>query len=389
MLRSNKLLILLLVTAVVIVAAVVSSISRSPTTGISRELLFPELADAINEVAEIAVMSNDGTLTIARRDDAWLIREADDYQADFSKIRQAVINVAELEVIEAKTANPDRYATLGVEDPGTQDSSSRLLTLKNSTGEVLASLIVGKSRMSSAPGDKPGHYARLPDQGQALLVGGELSAGHDVADWIDQALLNIAPERISEITIEHADGSRVELELDNETENLALVNLPEGKEAKAPVVLNRMKHILEKLRIANVMRGDSENLQADRTTTIVKTRDGLVADIISGHINDETWISFSFTYDQDAVQTATDTADSVEKTAGTAATATGEPADENPVADATGEDNAQAGTVGVQAETAELGARTSGWLYLLPDYQLELIARKMDRLSQDKLADEE
>lgn len=332
-------------------------------------MLFPAFRDAVNEADTITLRSGGRTLTIARNADQWLIAEADNYPADLAKIRKLLIEVADLKIIEEKTRNPDRYATLGVQDLNSDQTESAALEIEDAKGGLQVSLIVGKRQMSAAAGGNPGRYVRLAGKEQALLVTGPLDAPTDVASWIVAELLNVDPARVSEARIEHPDGSRVEL---NAADNgdMALMNLPAGTEAKAPTVLNRMKDILQNVRIENVMKGDVAALPAPHTVTTVGTVDGLIARIESGTIQDAAWVSFNFEYNPEKADKAAEA-----KTAETASDATEKDAAalEKPPLD-------------VEKETAELQAKTAGWLFKLPDYQLELLTRTPDKLSQDKVS---
>lgn len=367
---SGKLLLLTVVAVLAVVAGFVSSQRKGAVTAeLERAMLFPAFRDAINEADTITLRSGGRTLTIARNADQWLIAEADNYPADLAKIRKLLIEVADLKIIEEKTRNPDRYATLGVQDLNSDQTESAALEIEDAKGGLQVSLIVGKRQMSAAAGGNPGRYVRLAGKEQALLVTGPLDAPTDVASWIVAELLNVDPARVSEARIEHPDGSRVEL---NAADNgdMALMNLPAGTEAKAPTVLNRMKDILQNVRIENVMKGDVAALPAPHTVTTVGTVDGLIARIESGTIKDAAWVSFNFEYNPEKADKAAEA-----KTAETASDATEKDAAalEKPPLD-------------VEKETAELQAKTAGWLFKLPDYQLELLTRTPDKLSQGKVS---
>jgi hypothetical protein len=218
---------------------------------------------------------------------------------------------------------------------------------------------------------------RLAGKEQALLVTGPLDAPADVASWLVAEVLNIDPARVGKVRIEHPDSGKVEL---NAADNgdMILANLPEGKEAKAPTVLNRMKDVLQNIRIENVMRGDAAALPAPHTVTTIGTVDGLIVRVESGAIKDTTWVSFNFEYDPASAEAA--------QSAKTADAAKGDKAKDAKADDAAVPEKP---TLDVKKEVAELQLKTAGWLFKLPDYQLELLTRTLDKLSQDKVADGE
>lgn len=367
--HTGKLLLLTGFAILALVAAVISSQRNGAVPELERVALFPVFKDAVNEAGTILLRSGGRTLTIARNADQWLIAEADNYPADLAKIRKLLIEVADLKIIEEKTRNPDRYATLGVQDPTPGQTESAALEINDTKGGQQVSLIVGKRQLSGAAGGNPGRYVRLTGGEQALLVTGQLDAPTDVSSWIVAEVLSVDPARVRDVRIEHPDGSRVEL---NATDNgdMALMNLPAGKEAKAPTVLNRMKDILQNVRIENVMKGDAATLPAPHTITTIGTVDGLIARVESGTIKDAAWVSFNFEYNPEKADKAAEA-----KPAETANDATKKDAaaPEKPPLD-------------VEKETAALRTKTAGWLFKLPDYQFELLTRTLDKLSQDKVS---
>jgi hypothetical protein len=375
--RSGKLLFLTGVAVLVLIAAIFSSQRQEAVPELERATLFPAFRYAVNEAGTIALRSGGRTLTIARNADQWLIAEADNYPADLAKIRKLLLEVVDLKVIEEKTSNPERYATLGVQDPTADQTESTALEIKDAKGDQQVSLIVGKRQLSGAAGGNPGRYVRLAGKEQSLLVTGPLDAPADVASWLVAEVLNIDPARVGKVRIEHPDSGKVEL---NAADNgdMILANLPEGKEAKAPTVLNRMKDVLQNIRIENVMRGDAAALPAPHTVTTIGTVDGLIVRVESGAIKDTTWVSFNFEYDPASAEAA--------HAAKTADAAKGDKA-----IDAKEDDAAvpEKSTLDVKKEVAELQLKTAGWLFKLPDYQLELLTRTLDKLSQDKVADGE
>ena len=209
--KSSKLLILALITIAVIIAATMMSRHRAPTTTMEKQLLFPELLKKVNDVSTIELMNQDTSLSLLKHDDLWVIRQADNYPADFGKIRGTVIAVAELMILAEKTSTADRYEQLGVETPSADGADSLLLSLFDDDGKALARLIVGKPRHSKSAKDKPGLYIRLPDAQPALLVEGRLDINADVKDWFKRELFSINAARIKSIQITHAHDSTVDL----------------------------------------------------------------------------------------------------------------------------------------------------------------------------------
>ena len=79
--------------------------------------MFADLKPALGEVSEVRFAKGDGSRTTLRKSaDGWTVVERQ-YPADASRVRELVLNLASLKVVERKTQDPANYAKLGVEAP--------------------------------------------------------------------------------------------------------------------------------------------------------------------------------------------------------------------------------------------------------------------------------
>lgn len=369
--KSHKFILLFVITLITVIAAVILTYRQSPTVNRDKTVLFPEFIDRINDISEITVQNKKDTLTVVNDNGAWKIREADDYPALFNKVKQTAIAVSELKIISEKTSNPGLYSELGVEDPASAEAGSMLLTLKDAGGNSLVSLIVGKNRLSRSASENPGLYVRLPEDKQSLLVEGSLDVSTDVADWIERNLMDIKPERIKHINIMHPDDEDVILDRDNDSGDLVVQNVPEGKQARSDYILNRLEGILEDIRIDNVKAESALVYPDDAVVATVMTSDGLSAEITSAVIDEKNYARFDFNYVEPPQ-------------------ANNPEAEPDEVAGTEGRDEEETGeTHDVGREVADLRALTEGWVYQLPSYKFETFTRKLDDLVEDIPEEEE
>ena len=92
------------------------------------EPLLPGLMEKINEVEVISIEHTGKTLTFLKDSGGdWTLMEVNGYPADKERIRNALIGLAHLEKIEPKTALPEFYSDLQVEDNSSEKSKSYLL----------------------------------------------------------------------------------------------------------------------------------------------------------------------------------------------------------------------------------------------------------------------
>lgn len=360
--KTNKLILLFVITLIVVVVAVVTTHRQSPTTVTQKTALFPDFKTVINKVNKITVKQEKDTLTVVNDGGKWKISEADGYPALFSKVKQTAMAISDMQIISQKTSDPALYSKLGVEDPASANAKSSLLTLSDASGKALVTLIVGKNRFSPAASGSHGLYVRLPDKKQALLVESDLKASAKVADWIDQNLMDISPDRISEIHIAHGGDQDVTYKLDQDRKDLFLQNIPKGKQARTDYVKNRMKGILEDVRVDGVTAAAKIKFPDTAVAATVATTGGMTVDITSADVDDKHYAKFAFHYTapEKPEQKAADSKDGQDKT---------------------GKDTGKA--VDVARQVAELSAKTAGWVYQIPAYKFDTFTRKLDDLVEN------
>ena len=358
--KSKSLVILAIVTVAVILAAVLADKNRAPSNSLEKQVLFQGLSEKINDVHSMSLQKFGNTLTLEKQDDLWVIREADNYPANFGKIKEAVIAVSGLEVLSNKTSNPDLYNRLGVEDPASEKSNSLLLELRNANNEALTALIVGNIRHSKSADSQPGLYVRLPDSDTALLVEGRLELSASVQDWFNKSLMDIDGARVSKIVIEREGSAGISLHRETDTDDFSLDNIPEGKEIQSAVIISRMSTMLESLSAEGAMAEEKMNGHIVSTTTLT-TFDGLQVTIKNAFLDDAYYSAFSFTANENEQVEASEgeTADGME------------------------------GKPSVSDEAAALNQRHAGWAYQIPDYKFELFDEAFEDLVRAPSAEAE
>ncbi|MEQ8659812.1 MAG: hypothetical protein RLW62_03250, partial [Gammaproteobacteria bacterium] len=120
---------LALVTLVVIAGAWKVTQDKAPQTEVSRSQLYAGLLDRLNDIERVRLTNGDTETVLARAGERWLLASKDGYPADGSAVRRAVLQVAGLRVVEPKTASPERYARLGVQDVDADGADGTLVEL--------------------------------------------------------------------------------------------------------------------------------------------------------------------------------------------------------------------------------------------------------------------
>ncbi|MCB9876960.1 MAG: DUF4340 domain-containing protein [Planctomycetes bacterium] len=174
------------------------------------EVFFPKLTDG-DQVAELVVTAfreeqSDVFPFAVKRDDkgVWTIPSHYNYPADakdqMGKAAAMLIGLTKLAVVSDSRA---RHVEFGVIDPLAEgvetEGRGKRVTMKDSAGNVLADLIIGKEIEDKMDV----RYVRIPDKKRvyATKLVGEVST--KFADWIETDLLKTQTWDISKITFDN------------------------------------------------------------------------------------------------------------------------------------------------------------------------------------------
>ena len=358
--KNKKLLFLSAVTLAVIIAASVVVNLRAPKTVIEKGLLFPVLAGQINAINKIQIKGHEETVTLLKKAGQWIVEESDGYPALFDKVRRTVISISELKVAATRTSSPALYPRLGVEGPEVAGSASVLVTLENNEGKEVAALIVGKQRHSKSADKNPGLYVRRPGDKPSLLVEGTLDITARMSDWFENTILDIPSSTIREIATRHADGNSVRITRDDRAqEDFRLEDIPQGQKVVTRIILNRMGTLLENMNVSRARAAGNFTFPEDRQVTTVRDFNGMGVTITSTEIDNIAYTRFHFDYDPDMA-----IAESAADVAG----------------DGSAQEGATAEPVDFAAQVSRLNATLSDWVYTIPEFKYEILAKRMEDL---------
>lgn len=346
---------------------------RSPPAD-ANELLVPELKARLNDLETVSITDANGELTLVREEGAWRVRNKGGYPADTATLRQVLLAIADARKAERKTANPDLYDRLGVQNPA-EDGGDGVL-LEASGSEFGFSLILG----DSAQGEY--RYARLPADAQSWLIDKNPDLPDDMAGWLDAQIVDLAAPGVQSVTIRHDDGETIRIAKETaEAGTFSVEGIPEGRELSYPTVVNSIAGALASLSLEDVAQLDATRFTPTTTATFT-TFDGLQVEVTAAEIDEATWIALeaaALPADEPAAATAepgTATDD------GGAADATGDGGE------ATADPEAGAAPEAVEApdaaeptpveKAAEINARTQGWRYRIATYKADQLTRRWE-----------
>ena len=299
----------------------------SPTAANQR--LFPALADKLGEVAAVELRRSDLTVAFKRQGDDWQVVQKGGYPADAGKVRQIVLALADMTLVEPKTRRPDLYPRLEVEDLGKGKSS--LVTVNDKSGNALARLIVGKRRYDRLGAGNDGVYVRQPGDPQSWLARGSIDLSGDLAGWLDRHILNIPPERIAKVTLTQPDGTTLGLSRAKPDATFAAAGAPANAKFKSDTATGEPAMALETLDFDDVAPKAAMPVpEKGVTTASFTTFEGLTLDLRLFDHDKTNWVAV-------------------------AATGSGKAA----------------------AEAKTIDGRVSGWRYAIPSYKAQTLRTKL------------
>jgi hypothetical protein len=355
---------------------------RSPTASAGTSIV-PGLQAALNDIERVTVTKAGGEIvaTLERRADGWVIAEKGGYRADVAKLRRGLSDLAEAKVLETKTANPEFYAKLGVEDVAGSSAGGVAVTV-SAPGKDFGSLILG-----SAVGTKQ-RYARRASDAPSYLLDRNPDFPKATSQWLDAGVVDVRGERIQQVTIKHPDGETVAIAkaeappsdlTEGTVVNFNVAAIPAGRELLYPGVANVIGNSLRELNLEDVERADGA--APERPVQVeFKTFDGLVVRVTGTSRGEDDWVTFEASVDTDqAARFAAPTAARPE--AGAAPAPGAEPDAASPAAaEAASAPVAAANTATHADPVAEADAinkRVAGWRYKIAGFQYDQMTRRM------------
>jgi len=289
---------LLSVSALALIAAIGAGLAvtvKRPGTDFGHGTkLFASLGSKLDSAASIEIIRHDGRFSVQRKGDSWVVVEKDGFPARPELIRQTLAGLTEMETVEAKTAKPDLFERLNLNDPGEPDAKSIRMTVKDAAGGVLADLLIGKKRTGTATaagstGDSQMLYVRKADEQKTWLVQAQIDARASAVDWTARNLIDISMEDLSSVMLKGADGNILPLSRIADAKDFKVENVPEGRKAKTGWDVNQLGTTLETLNFEDVQAASKVTVPDHAASGRFETKDGLVVTITLVPAGNDTW----------------------------------------------------------------------------------------------------
>lgn len=172
-----------------------------PPSPAGAALAFPGLAQRLQSAAKLEAVRHDGTLTVERRGETWVLPAKGGYPVRQEKVRELLTGLTELRLTEPRTSNPELLDRLGLEDPARAGATSTLLRVLDARGGVVAELVIGRRRVRTQGNVPESAFVRRPNESQAWLAEGRIPVDSDPQLWLDRDIANLARERVRRVSI--------------------------------------------------------------------------------------------------------------------------------------------------------------------------------------------
>ena len=208
-----------------------------------------------SDIAKIRIVEPKSALTLERKDEGWVIVEREGFPADLTKVRDFVVKVIGLKVVQSEPVGEKDRARLNL------DASATQVEFAAADGKPLAKLLVGRKLFRSEPenpekaiGD--GRFVMLPeDDKQVLMVSDPLTqATARTGEWIDRRSFQI--EKVKSLEVRYPGGEGWRLERAGENAEWKLGELKPGEKVDSSKA-NAATYSLSLLDLADVAPKDA------------------------------------------------------------------------------------------------------------------------------------
>lgn len=303
---------------------------RSDKPDPSAGKLFPNLSARVNDAARVEILKGgQQTVLVKGGEGAWSVESKGGYPAEFESVKALIVGLSKSEIIEEKTSNAESYTRIGVEDPKPaaptgqpalatpETMGSTQVTVKDSGGEALASVILGNAPAASGLSAEQARFARRTGEKASYLVKPAPAAEPGVMSWVNREVMKLDGVRIQSVRVHSAKPLEIALPVDTNGDQpstlaapalpqdvliergaptaqdglgkLEFKNMPPGRELKTPGQDGQIATAIAYLDMEDVAPAASINDAPVLTTSEFRTKDGLSVVVTTREKDGKTW----------------------------------------------------------------------------------------------------
>ena len=186
------------------------------------------------------------SVRIERREDGWVVPAKADYPAAPQALAELLRALREARTQEAKTANPQWHARLGLAEEGGADEQALRLKLHFDGHPDLGLRLGSPSQQGS------GQLVRRAGENQVWLIDQQLQVPTRELDWLDRRVTDIPFTRIARLELRYVDGEKLTLtRADAEQYNFAVAELRKEQKLSFEGAANGVALVFSNLQFAD------------------------------------------------------------------------------------------------------------------------------------------
>lgn len=171
----------------------------------------------VNAVESIAIKNASGSLTIAKKNDAWGVVERGNYPANFGTLHDFLLKLPDLKVAQPVRAGGGQLARLELLAPDKGTNGGTWVDFRDKNGKSITSLLLGKKHLRESPANSQFGGGSSPD-GRYVMVGGDdknvalisesfASLEPKADEWVDKEFIKVEKIRSIQLTASQATNS--------------------------------------------------------------------------------------------------------------------------------------------------------------------------------------
>ena len=166
-------------------------------------------------LAQVVIQQGTNTLTLAKQDDVWGVKERGGYPANYNEISSTILKLRDLKPVQTEQVGPSQLGRLELLPPDAASNAATRVEFRDAAGKSLASLSLGKTQMredaraaqfgGGMGGYPAGRWVMLGDSKDTVyLVADPLSSlKTDAGQWLNKDFIKV--EKIKSIRVTHPE----------------------------------------------------------------------------------------------------------------------------------------------------------------------------------------
>lgn len=280
---------------VVLVVGAIWIATHERSVRIVTTTLYPDFGARLQTAERVRLFAagDQPVLELVRDGERWAVAEREGYPADVGKVGLLLQDVAELRVLEQKTAISANYPALGVEDLSAGNAQGVRLVIAGPAGSnpPLVDLIVGKPAAGLEA-----TYVRKNGEAPSWLVS-KLELPRTPGSWIEPAITHVDVDRIHQVRV-HLPG-QPDVTFTKAGRNAAdftVTGTAKGRELSTPSAANGLAAALLAVQADDVRRADGPEKPPSARATY-RMFDGLQLELTGWNDAGQHWIALTPSFD--------------------------------------------------------------------------------------------